>query len=264
MDDWGIWRLNFNMNWMIAIFLLSANFATAQVLTNPPARPEGLQNGAAATYGLKDWIDLIQGASVIIASGVAIWGINAWRREFVGKRRIELAEEVLALFYQAKDVVGWMRHPASLAAESATRKPQSAETSEQRGLKDSAYVFSKRYSQDSELFSRIHALRYRFMAQFGKNASIPFDELKSVLDDLFTALDMWVMLSGVDVSRHNAQELQAHQARIEKHEKIVWSLGKDSISSRIENAIVNVERICRPHIDRKSIACETCQPVENR
>jgi hypothetical protein len=37
------------------------------------------------TSSLKDWADFLQSVAVIIASGVAIYGITAWRVEFVGK-----------------------------------------------------------------------------------------------------------------------------------------------------------------------------------
>ena len=196
---------------------------------------------------------MAQAASVFVASLIAICGIEAWRKEFVGKRRIELAEEVLALFYQAKDVIGWIRFPTSFVAESATRKPESDETSTEKGINDQAYIFYKRLEQYSELFSRIHALRYRFMAQFGRNTSVPFEELKSILDDLQSDLDSWIMLSRVDTRRHDQQQLQAHQARIEKREKALWGLGKaDPISLSVENVVENVDRICRPHIDRKN------------
>jgi hypothetical protein len=120
MDDWGNWRLNFKMNRMIWIFVLLANVAAAQqpllrASTNAGTSNETNKIAVAVSMDapcesflpktLKDWIDLIQGVSVIIASGMAFVGIKAWREEFVGKRRIELAEEVLALFYQAKDII---------------------------------------------------------------------------------------------------------------------------------------------------------------
>lgn len=48
-----------------------------------------------------DWnlfFDVIKSLSIIIASIVAIYGINSWRREAKWKRKYELAEEVLSLF----------------------------------------------------------------------------------------------------------------------------------------------------------------------
>jgi hypothetical protein len=32
-------------------------------------------------------------------------GLEKWRRETIGKRKVELAKEVLADFYQARDII---------------------------------------------------------------------------------------------------------------------------------------------------------------
>ena len=42
---------------------------------------------------------LVGSAAALIASIAAIKGINAWKREFQGKKKIEHAEEALILFY---------------------------------------------------------------------------------------------------------------------------------------------------------------------
>ena len=47
--------------------------------------------------------------SVVIAALSFVYGVSAWRREFVGKRRIELAEEVLALAYEIEEIIGSIR-----------------------------------------------------------------------------------------------------------------------------------------------------------
>lgn len=41
--------------------------------------------------------------AVIIAAVTAV-GFSQWRRDIAGRRKIELAEEVLALFYESKDI----------------------------------------------------------------------------------------------------------------------------------------------------------------
>src|SRR5215208_1238747 len=116
----------------------------------------------------KDAVELIQYLSVIAASIVAILGVRSWYSEFIGKRRVELAEEVLALFYQARDIVAEMRAPFSSGGEGQTRKPGPNESSRDKEALDSAFVLIERYVRHSEQFSRIQALRYRFMATFGK------------------------------------------------------------------------------------------------
>ena len=41
-------------------------------------------------------LQILQASSIIGAACMAIWGIRAWRRETLGRRKIELAEEMLA------------------------------------------------------------------------------------------------------------------------------------------------------------------------
>lgn len=57
--------------------------------------------------------NLMMGLSAVVAGWAGIRGLNAWRAETVGRRKTELAEEVLAQFYRARDVLTWVRFPAS-------------------------------------------------------------------------------------------------------------------------------------------------------
>jgi hypothetical protein len=234
--------------------IMAASPTNLVVTVQPQESPNNFHDHANTQSfwpgNLNEWIGIFQGVSVIAASIVAWWGIAAWRREFVGKRRIQLAEEVLALFYQAEEIIAWMRSPWTLSVESSKRKSESIETPGQKEINDAVYVFSKRF--DSELFSRIRAIRYRFMALFGKDASAPFNELKSVLDQLQVALGAWARLSSLDTSKYNPEELERHEAGIERHGKVLWSSEKDQITLQVENAVKNIDRICRPHIDRKN------------
>jgi hypothetical protein len=49
-------------------------------------------------------------ASSILVLLLAVYGVDSWRREHPGKRRIELAEDTLALFYEAVDAIRHIRH----------------------------------------------------------------------------------------------------------------------------------------------------------
>ena len=48
--------------------------------------------------------ELAKNISVIIGALTLISGIRAWKREYIGKRKIELAEDTLMFFYQARDL----------------------------------------------------------------------------------------------------------------------------------------------------------------
>lgn len=202
---------------------------------------------------LKDFAELAQSASVILASLFAIYGFDAWRREHVGKRRIELAEEVLALFYQARDVIESIRSSFGYGGEGETRKPGPSEKPEHKAALDQAFVLIERYNRHTELFSRIHALRYRFMAQFGTKASAPFDDLNRVVNEL--------LLSAQRMARHaikpdrqfrtEAAEEKHHQELMEI-DRVYYSGGEDDpIAPRMHKMVGEIERTCRAVIESK-------------
>jgi len=131
--------------------------------------------------------EMLSSMSVVIASCTAIYGINAWKREFRGKRQIELAEEALSLFYEAREVITGARSCLSFGYEGKTRESGAEETPAQKKARDAAYVIFERFQPHEELFSKLHAMRYRFMAQFGIDASKPFEELRKIRNEIFSA-----------------------------------------------------------------------------
>jgi hypothetical protein len=132
---------------------------------------------------------IVASVAAIIASAVAIYGINSWRREFKGKRQIELAEDVLALFYEARDAITAIRYPLSYETEGRTRKPEDNETEQEKKARDRAYIVWERYSKRKRTFNKLHSMRYRFMAQIGKKESEPFEEIRKIVNEIFTAAE---------------------------------------------------------------------------
>jgi hypothetical protein len=70
---------------------------------------------------LKLVLDIVQSIGVIVAACTAIYGIGAWRREHEGRRRYELAEDVLASFYEARDRIASIRSVFGFESESSSR-----------------------------------------------------------------------------------------------------------------------------------------------
>jgi hypothetical protein len=54
---------------------------------------------------------LMQGIFTALSLGAAVWAFNNWRRERIGGRKIEVAEEALTLMYEARDVITAVRSP---------------------------------------------------------------------------------------------------------------------------------------------------------
>ena len=71
---------------------------------------------------------------------------------------------------------------------------ETADIERGEGESDDAYAARKtasvayaRYNENKEVFRRLQSLRYRFMAQIGKEEAKPFDEVKGIVDDVLTA-----------------------------------------------------------------------------
>jgi hypothetical protein len=206
-----------------------------------------------ALMTLKDFADIAQSVSIILASLFAIYGFDAWRREHVGKRRIELAEEVLALFYQARDAIESIRSSIGYSGEGETRKPGLDEKPEQKAALDKAFVLIERYNRHTELFSRIHALRYRFMAQFGTRASAPFVDLNRVVNELlYSAQRMARFASYSDRQFQSDSAREKHLQEILEIDRVYYSGGEDDpIAPRIHKIVDEIEGACRAVIESK-------------
>lgn len=199
-----------------------------------------------------DWIQILQQVSILIGIWVAIYGIDAWRREHVGKRQLELAEDTLALFYEAADAVRHMRHPASFGHETEDVVRSERETDAQFQARKNASVVFHRYNNHQEIFNKIHASRYRFMAQIGKDKSEPFIELRKIINEINLSARMLARLWARDHFRTDEQ-WERHQEQINKHEAVFWEglEEEDPINPKLEKVIKDIEIICQSIISGK-------------
>lgn len=208
---------------------------------------------------LKDFIEIAQSVSIIVASLFAIYGFDAWRREHIEIRRIELAEEVLALFYQARDAIESIRSPLGFGGEGQSRKPSENESPEKKQVLDQAYVLIERYNKHSELFSRINSLRYKFMALMGQDSAQPFNELNKILYEL--------VLSSRQMARRSTQLKREYITEADKQrdwdssikiDQVYYGGGEDDpIVPRVNKIIEKIEGICRNIIEGKNTLFST-------
>ncbi|MCB8981671.1 MAG: hypothetical protein H6657_30045 [Ardenticatenaceae bacterium] len=199
--------------------------------------------------------DIITSISVAIAAISFVMGITAWKREFIGKRKIELAESLLAVFYEAEDAIKEIRSPFSYVGEGKTRKRSENELEEQSELLDRAYIVFERYQKREELFAQLRATKYRAMASFGAKASEPFDEIGKILKEIFLAANMLATQYWPRQGYRHLTEEQFLQNRgqMEHYEAIFWYMGeeKDEIGRRAHKAIKAIENIAREEIEGK-------------
>lgn len=192
------------------------------------------------------FLDCLESLSVITAAGVAVYGIGTWKRERIGTRRIDLAEQTLGLFYEAREVINGARSALGHAGDSRLVEKCTSECSGDATGSAKVPLIALRLSQrGSELFSRIRALRYRFAAVFGRAAAEPFYGLMKVRDDILSAEDEWLLnQNAVDKTSDK------YKARMTELQRVLYSgsSADDPTTQRLTEIVEQVERFCQPVI----------------
>lgn len=203
--------------------------------------------------------NILESIAIIIAAISVALGVNAWRREHVGRRRIELAEDVLSHFYEAEDVIRYIRSSLGYVGEGRSRSADPNETEEEKKIYDRAYVLIERYENNKEVFNKLRTLRYRFMVYFGAEKVTPFDDLKKIISKLLasarTLSYLWLEEQG---KRETADETRVERLRerTAKYEAIFWegSEDKDPIEPRVASLIKEIEDTCKSLIAKEPIS----------
>jgi hypothetical protein len=159
------------------------------------------------------------------------------------KRRTELAEEVLADFYKARDIIEAARSPGGFGDEGATRQKQPWETEDDTRTLNAYFRTIERLNAHGDFFSQLFARSHRFIALFGSEAVQPFDELWHMRGKILIAVRMLI------ATHQQQQHGNLPEARAKWEATIGWAVtGQDPIQGQLDAIVAAVENICRPVI----------------
>ena len=198
---------------------------------------------------LKELLEVLQPASIVLAALVAAYGIDAWRREFIGKRKMELAEEVLALSLEAREIISYMRTPGGIEDEIQVRHAMKERQTATEIVKSILRRPLEKQDRHLEKLNRLWALSYRFRAQFGSDAAAPIDTLRGVVAQIKTSTQ--ILLELVEDRDFTRGDGELRSSLRERHEAIVYasfSAGMsepDKIAVDVDDAIERITTTCR-------------------
>jgi hypothetical protein len=155
------------------------------------------------------------------------------------KRRIELAEEVLADFYQARDIIQAARSPDSPAGDGPRRRIEPWESEQDTARLNSYYRPLARLAEKDEFYYRLMARRYRFIALFGKDAGNHFHDFRIIRREILIAVRKLIS------SHRQGDHDPLPQSR--KMWRITIGLEmshEDTIPDRLNRIVEAIEHIC--------------------
>jgi len=172
---------------------------------------------------------IAQAVAVVSACWAIISGVGTWKREFIGKRQIELAELLLAKFFEVRDAIAFIRNPFSSKDEGKRRERSDAEYGQDAELLDRGYIVVERYQKRETAFADFNTLKYRCMATFGAETENIFIETNKVVNSIFISARMlathyWQRPGRVHME---ADEVQKHLDEMHRHEGIFWDMGTE-------------------------------------
>ncbi|MGU3537738.1 hypothetical protein [Methylobacterium sp. A54F] len=186
--------------------------------------------------GLKD---LVVAGAAICTTFFAWKALDKWRTETIGKRRLELAEEVLAAFYQVQATIQDAR-TAFVDAREMVREEGVPEN-----VVRSAYYAPVRRLRDSyDKIVDLRTKRHRFAAVFGTQATKPWNEIDEVLRDIDNASEALLRLG----SEHIPPSDPSAQFYVEQRRILARRSKEDPITPRLTTAVAEIEAICVPII----------------
>lgn len=196
--------------------------------------------------GVETVIDVLSSLAVIAAAGVAWRGIHVWRDELVGRRRAELAEEILTLVYEAKEIIETARSPFSLTGEGESRPSMPGETADQASRRNAYYAPAERLHSRADFWGKFDAARYRFMAVFGEDAGKKYVKILQARNKVMLAAKFLVQRVGNEASERDSDRRRMDQLEAD----IGWVLTEeDEFADKVDVAVKEIEEICRPAIE---------------
>lgn len=204
-----------------------------------------------------DLTEIVKNISIILSALTLIFGIWAWKREYIGKRKIELAEDILMLFYQVRDAIREIRNPFIRIGEGNSRQKGKNETEDETERLNRAYVVFERYQKQEDVFNKLQSTRYRFMARFGSKNEEPFIELDKIIKDIFFAAQMlgthyWQRQGQVEMTEDASTK---HREEMQRCEAVIWLQSEkcDKIGPRVESVIKKIEGVTKKTLTEKNI-----------
>ena len=168
----------------------------------------------------------VTAGAVVIGVYVANKGINAWRRETLGKRKIQLSEQAIPVFTRARAVIKEARSPY-MAAEEVVEvyrafggTVESADRDKLGKIAHQYYAAIHRLQKHRDVFIEMDSLRPLFTAYFGDDTDIWFEAIKQAHIKITVTSDILVRMAEQGQLEHDFETTQGFEA-------IIWNVEED-------------------------------------
>jgi hypothetical protein len=194
-----------------------------------------------------DWVSAIASCGLLITAIIAAFigfkNLKSWRAETIGRRKAELAEQVLAAIYEVKEVFIFVRSSFILEGEGQSRQPELNESEKVKAIRDRYVIPIERLRREKAVFARLQSQGYALQAMFGAESIEPLRIIREVRGSIESAADVLIQTAIFeDVPKNTFKDKDELLA--------ILGWGKrqrpDETDKKIDKAVQDMEAICRP------------------
>ncbi|KQW02200.1 hypothetical protein [Rhizobacter sp. Root1221] len=167
-------------------------------------------------------------------------GVEAWRSEYVGKRRTDLAESVLVKFFHVREVLHEIRPTEKAASDFA------GVVGTRLGAMSTASMLMKRVDDNTGLLSEFYALKPSFLAHFPGSADDPFHLVRRAVAKIRSTASEIEFCT--DQNQSPNQDWSPHSYLAGLEAKLVRGGKEDEITELFERAERLLTGMLVPHI----------------
>jgi hypothetical protein len=186
---------------------------------------------------------VLQALSIAVAAVFAVLGLDAWRRQLVGKRKFELAEEILVTVYKMKNELSFVRNPGAFVGEGKSRPRAAGEPDKWTDQRDTYFVPLQRMRDLTGEFAQFSRMQALADIYFGPEAAKSIDDLRRAFNHVAIAAGMLIRTAGENATHD----------QVSRWEATIWEgAGEDDkIAMTAEASVSQIDAICRPHLKER-------------
>jgi len=206
----------------------------------------------ALWYWLQEnWKDIVEAICAVTVAICAVSALYTWRKEFVGKKKIEFAAEFIEKAIEIKVFITYVR--SGFSYESEEKDIENELKKENKYIKDRkiAYLVPKyRILKNDENIKSFYALKTKSFMYFGSDSLKIFDIISQALVKIKISSDALYV---------NSYSGFLKDEKKQKYEEDIWSSGssEDKISLEIDNAIKELKLNLEPLYQDKTFKWKT-------
>jgi len=157
----------------------------------------------------------------------------------VWRRRFDIAEQVLAAAYEARDALYWARTRVTFSGEGRARVATEPESDEIKKARDQAFIPIERLTEHAKAFAALQTVQDAVAAHLGPQAVQSIIDILSTYRKITSAAHHLIKYASWSKDPMTADGLRPFR-------QAIWGERPDDNDKRVDAAIQQLDAICRP------------------